>query len=78
MAVRPRILCLDEPLSSLDEDTRSEMYEVLETACHQTGVTTLHVTHSMSEAVKLAERIFRIEDGSVRLLEEQTGAGDLA
>lgn len=66
LGARPSILCLDEPLSALDEDTREEMYGLLKAVCRETGVTTLHVTHGKSEALELAERIFRIEDGAIR------------
>ena len=67
LAFRPSTLCLDEPLSSLDEETRQEMMEMLKFVCRETGVTTLHVTHSLTEAQALAERIFRIKDGKIVL-----------
>ncbi len=63
--VRPQIPCLDEPLGCLDEDTHGEVCELLRRVCREVAVTTLHVTHSMSEARKLADRIFRIENGAV-------------
>ncbi len=67
LAARPSILCLDEPLAALDEETWQEMCDVLKTVSRETGVTALHVTHSMSEARKLAELIVRIEDGVIRV-----------
>lgn len=66
LAAWPTILCLDEPLSALDEDTRDEMVDLLETVCREAGVTTLHVTHSRTEASKLAERVYRVQDGAIR------------
>ena len=66
LAARPGILCLDEPLSSLDEDTRQEMCDLLKTVCHETGVSTLHITHSMLEAQDLAHHLFRIENGAIQ------------
>ena len=60
-----RLLCLDEPLSALDSDTREEMCELLENVRRQTHVTTLHVTHNLNEAERLADCLFRIEDGRV-------------
>ncbi len=59
----PRILCLDEPLSALDEDTRGDMGRLLQTVRQRTGVTVLHVTHSLTEARSLADRIFVLKDG---------------
>ena len=65
LSFRPTILCLDEPLSSLDEDTRQEMCDLLRTVARESRVTTLHVTHSQTEARHLADHSFRLEDGVV-------------
>jgi len=65
LSFRPATLCLDEPLSALDDATRQQMYELLIQIRQQTGVTTLHVTHSLEEAEHLADVVFRIEDGAV-------------
>src|SRR5581483_2976187 len=61
----PRILLLDEPLSALDEETRGEMYELLRSVQRQTGVTTLHITHSRIEAGKLADDLLLLEGGRI-------------
>ena len=55
LACEPRVLLLDEPLSALDDVTRNEIYQLLRSVQHQTGVTALHVTHSQSEARALAD-----------------------
>ncbi len=65
IAFRPTTLCLDEPLSALDDATRNQMYQLLALVRAQTKVTTLHVTHSLDEAQHLADIVFRIEDGNV-------------
>ena len=65
LSFRPRILCLDEPLSALDDETREEMYALLQTVRERTGVTTLHVTHHLGEARCLADRILRLQEGRV-------------
>jgi len=65
LSFRPSTLCLDEPLSALDDDTRQQMYKLLEHVRERTGVTTLHVTHHMYEARRLADCIFRVEHGAV-------------
>ncbi len=66
LSFHPRILLLDEPLSALDEETREEMYQLLREVQHQTGVTTLHITHSPAEARRLADQLLLLEDGKVR------------
>lgn len=66
LAFRPGVLLLDEPLSALDEDTRTGMYGLLRSVQRQTGVTTLHVTHSRAEARALADRLFVFDKGAVR------------
>ncbi len=65
LSFRPQILCLDEPLSALDDETREEMYALLKTVRERTGVTTLHVTHHLGEAQCLADRILRLQEGRV-------------
>ena len=65
LSFRPRILCLDEPLSALDDDTRHSMIELLKKVQHETGVTALHVTHNQSEAEKLADCRLQLAGGGV-------------
>lgn len=65
LAFRPSILCLDEPLSALDEDTKEDMYKLLLSVQEHERVTALHVTHSREDAERLADVILRIEDGKV-------------
>jgi ABC-type sugar transport system ATPase subunit len=65
LSFQPGVLCLDEPLSALDEETRGQMCELLQDVRRTTGVTTLHVTHNPTEASTLADCIFRIADGKV-------------
>ena len=72
LSFRPRVLCLDEPLSALDDETRHQMCELLLKVGRQTGVTTLHITHNIEEARKLADCVFRIEDGRVHTLEDKS------
>ncbi|MAT15604.1 MAG: ABC transporter ATP-binding protein [Planctomyces sp.] len=66
LAFHPSVLCLDEPLSALDEQTRLEMYSVLQTVKQHFHTTTLHITHSMEEAVHLADLLFRLEEGTLQ------------
>lgn len=66
LACHPQVMLLDEPLSALDDVTRNEIYQLLRSVQHQTGVTTLHVTHSQSEARALADVLLLLERGAVR------------
>jgi molybdate/tungstate transport system ATP-binding protein len=66
LAFRPRVLLLDEPLSALDEDTRADMVDLLRCVQRHTGVTVLHITHSRSEATRLADRLFVFDRAGVR------------
>lgn len=59
----PRIICLDEPLSALDEKTKEEMYQLLLKLKMELNITALHISHSKSEAVKLADKVLEIENG---------------
>lgn len=63
LAFRPNILCLDEPFSSLDEQTREEMYALVKSVQKAAGVTTLHITHNPGETEKLADRVLVLEEG---------------
>lgn len=59
----PRLLLLDEPLGALDALTRIEMQRLVEELWHERGFTALLVTHDVSEAVTLADRVVLIENG---------------
>ncbi|MDR1461793.1 MAG: ATP-binding cassette domain-containing protein [Azoarcus sp.] len=64
---RPRLLLLDEPLGALDALTRIEMHRLIERIWREHRFTAVLVTHDVSEAVVLADRILLIEDGQVAL-----------
>ena len=64
---QPRLLLLDEPLGALDALTRIEMQQLIERLWQQHGFTVLLVTHDVSEAVAVADRVILIEDGAVGL-----------
>jgi molybdate/tungstate transport system ATP-binding protein len=49
----------------LADDTKADMYTLLRSVQRLTGVTTLHVTHSLAEARALADRILLLTGGAV-------------
>jgi molybdate/tungstate transport system ATP-binding protein len=70
LAFRPDVLCLDEPLSALDSETREEMYQLLKSIQKHTGVSTLHVTHNQEEAAHLGDCWFCYNGGRIDNLQE--------
>ncbi len=55
LAIRPRLLLLDEPLAAVDHNARLGLQEELRRWHRELGLTTLHVTHSREEALALAD-----------------------
>ena len=66
----PTTLLLDEPLSALDQQTLEQICALLETIKQETGVTVLHITHNRSEADRLADCLFHLEEGAVTSIED--------
>jgi sulfonate transport system ATP-binding protein len=62
----PRILLLDEPLGALDALTRLEMQNLIEQLWNEQGFTAILVTHDVSEAVQLADRIILLDQGHIK------------
>lgn len=58
--VKPKYLLMDEPLSALDDNTRSEMQSLILNIHRKTQNTILMVTHSQDEASKMCDQIIRI------------------
>ena len=61
----PRLLAFDEPLGALDALTRISMQRLLERVWRDQGFTAILVTHDVSEAVALADRVLVIEGGRI-------------
>jgi sulfonate transport system ATP-binding protein len=63
----PRILAFDEPLGALDALTRIEMQALIEQVWEDKGFTAIVVTHDVTEAVALADRILLLDAGQVAM-----------
>jgi len=63
LVVEPRVLLLDEPLSSLDPRARIEGRRLLAQLHERLRFTAVHVTHSLPEALALADRVAYLESG---------------
>ena len=55
--LKPRVLLLDEPLVSLDEELRTALQEFIKQVHDETGASTLLVTHDLNEAKAIADRV---------------------
>ncbi len=65
LAIRPRVLLLDEPMSNLDAKLRGEMHVELRALQRRLGITTILVTHDQVEAMTMSDRIAVMANGSI-------------
>ena len=65
VAPRPELLLMDEPLSALDAPLRRELRAYLRSSLRAEGVTALHVTHDVEEALELGDALFIMKDGRI-------------
>ncbi len=65
LAVAPEVLFLDEPFSALDIKTTEELHRDLFKIWKETGITIVMISHSISEAVALGERIILMKKGKI-------------
>ncbi|WP_089341195.1 ABC transporter ATP-binding protein [Burkholderia singularis] len=65
LAVRPRVLLLDEPLTALDAQLRDTLRREMNALLRALGVTTVYVTHDQAEAMELADRIVVMSAGRI-------------
>jgi putative spermidine/putrescine transport system ATP-binding protein len=63
LAIEPRVLLLDEPLSALDAKVRLQLREQIRTLQQRLGITTLFVTHDQEEALSMADRVGVMRQG---------------
>jgi putative spermidine/putrescine transport system ATP-binding protein len=70
LAIEPRVLLLDEPLSALDAKVRVQLREEIRRLQTQLGITTLYVTHDQEEALSISDRVAVLSHGCI----EQIGS----
>jgi iron(III) transport system ATP-binding protein len=66
IAIKPKVLLLDEPLSALDAKIRLRLRTVIKKLQEELGVTMIYVTHDQEEALALADRVVIMRDGEIR------------
>jgi putative spermidine/putrescine transport system ATP-binding protein len=70
IAIEPRALLLDEPLSALDAKIRVKLRDDIRDIQRKLGITTIYVTHDQEEALSISDRVAVMKDGLI----EQIGA----
>lgn len=65
LAVEPRVLLLDEPLTALDAKLRESLRADLNSLLRKLGITAIYVTHDQGEAMALGDRIVVMERGRI-------------
>ena len=65
LAIEPRVLLLDEPLSALDAKVRAELREQIRSLQQRLAITTVFVTHDQEEALSMADRVCVMSRGRI-------------
>jgi putative spermidine/putrescine transport system ATP-binding protein len=65
LAIQPRILLLDEPLSALDAKIRVSLREEIRDVQRKLGITTVFVTHDQEEALSISDRVVVMSEGRI-------------
>ena len=68
LAIQPRVLLLDEPLSALDAKVRAQLRDEIRRVQLEVGTTTLFVTHDQEEALAVADRVGVMSQGKLEQL----------
>jgi osmoprotectant transport system ATP-binding protein len=66
LAASPEILLMDEPFGAVDEITRSSLQDEILRIHRETNITILFVTHDIQEALKLATKVFIMDEGEIQ------------
>ncbi len=65
LAIEPRVLLLDEPLSALDAKVRVQLREEIRRIQLELGITTIYVTHDQEEALSISDRVAVLSQGRI-------------
>jgi putative spermidine/putrescine transport system ATP-binding protein len=65
LAIEPRVLLLDEPLSALDAKVRVQLREEIRRIQTRLGITTIYVTHDQEEALAISDRVAVLSKGRI-------------
>jgi putative spermidine/putrescine transport system ATP-binding protein len=68
LAIKPKVLLLDEPLSALDAKVRARLRDEIRRVQLEVGITTLFVTHDQEEALAIADRVGVMRSGRLEQL----------
>lgn len=66
LAIKPRVLLLDEPVSALDEGLRERVCRDLRRFQRELGITTLHISHNLEEALAVSDWAAVLDDGRLQ------------
>jgi iron(III) transport system ATP-binding protein len=69
LAIEPKVLLLDEPLSALDAKIRIRLRTVIKKLQEELGITMIYVTHDQEEALALADRVVVMRNGEFRQID---------
>ncbi len=72
LAIQPKVLLLDEPLSALDAKVRAQLRDQIRRIQLEVGITALFVTHDQEEALAIADRVGVMRSGQIEQLAPPT------
>jgi len=69
LAMDPKVLCFDEPLSALDEELHEEICTLLKNTVKNRNLPCLHITHSRKEAISMADKAYKLYNGKMERID---------
>lgn len=69
LLAKPRLMCMDEPLSALDWRAKAELLPLIDELAHETGIPVLFITHAPIEVERLASRVVFMAQGHIERIE---------